>query len=227
MSRMFLRRYNKAVASGVSRDDLVRHQGAECLYMIVMLACGDGESAGLFKESDIGDVDGDGAPEFLDSWGNPIEFIRWAPGFDSDVQLNTAKLQQIASQPSEYIRVNFPNSEQSATPENAVRMAISADHDPFDVFRVNTYADGDTPRGYRLLPLIYSAGPDQEYGLASANPDANVTGAFTYSVAANPIDPYALFDHDDSSSTDPVYLGQSLDRTTSTDNIHNHLITGR
>ncbi|TWT73438.1 hypothetical protein Pla123a_37730 [Posidoniimonas polymericola] len=229
MSRMYLRRYNRLAAAGVSREDLVKNQGAECLYMIVMLACGDGESAGLFKESDIGDTDGDGAPEFIDSWGNPIEFLRWAPGFDSDVQLNAAKLQQIASKPAEYMQVNFPNASQNASPENAVRLAISADHDPFDVFRVSTYADGDPPRGYRLVPLIYSAGPNQEYGIASPNPDdkIGVKDDLTYQPTANPLDPYAPVDHDSSSSTDAVYLGQALDRAAATDNIHNHLITGR
>ena len=29
----------------------------------------------------IGDTDDDGAPEFLDGWGRPIEFIRWPTGF--------------------------------------------------------------------------------------------------------------------------------------------------
>ena len=29
----------------------------------------------------VGDVDADGAKEFLDAWGKPIAFMRWAPGF--------------------------------------------------------------------------------------------------------------------------------------------------
>ena len=41
----------------------------------------------LFNESSIGDVDQDGFPEFLDAWGTPIRFLRWAPGFtDSELQ---------------------------------------------------------------------------------------------------------------------------------------------
>jgi hypothetical protein len=31
----------------------------------------------------VGDVDNDGAKEFLDGWGNPIAFMRWAPGFST------------------------------------------------------------------------------------------------------------------------------------------------
>ncbi len=60
--------------------------------MIVTLACGDGEAKTLFKESEIGDTDGDGAPEFLDGWKHPISFLRWAPGFDSQIQLNLKTL---------------------------------------------------------------------------------------------------------------------------------------
>ena len=52
--------------------------GAECLFMIVMQGgianCLD---CGALRTSDIGDKDGDGFPEFLDAWGNPIGFILW------------------------------------------------------------------------------------------------------------------------------------------------------
>lgn len=66
------------------------HQGAEALYLIVA-SIRDGDTTGidLFREEEIGDVDGDGMPEILDGWGNPIEFLRWAPGFASEVQSRT------------------------------------------------------------------------------------------------------------------------------------------
>ncbi|MCH2123223.1 MAG: type II secretion system GspH family protein [Pirellulaceae bacterium] len=59
-----------------------QHQGAECLYLI-LAEIREGGSNGLdfFQENEIGDVDGDGMAEILDGWGNPIEFLRWAPGF--------------------------------------------------------------------------------------------------------------------------------------------------
>ncbi len=60
-----------------------QYQSAECLYMILT-------TSGLFPDflenvrpERVGDVDADGAKEFLDGWGNPIAFIRWAPGFSS------------------------------------------------------------------------------------------------------------------------------------------------
>ncbi|MBC8356019.1 MAG: prepilin-type N-terminal cleavage/methylation domain-containing protein [Planctomycetes bacterium] len=63
------------------------HQGAECLYLIAA-SIRDGDATGIdsFRENEIGDVDADGMPEILDGWGNPIEFLRWAPGFFSEAQ---------------------------------------------------------------------------------------------------------------------------------------------
>lgn len=55
--------------------------GAECLYMIASRGSGDADAMERFRTDEVGDTDGDGAPEFLDAWGRPIEFIRWAPGF--------------------------------------------------------------------------------------------------------------------------------------------------
>jgi prepilin-type N-terminal cleavage/methylation domain-containing protein len=54
--------------------------GAECLYLIVTRGRGDPEAMQQFHATEVGDTDGDGAPEFLDAWGRPITFIRWAPG---------------------------------------------------------------------------------------------------------------------------------------------------
>jgi prepilin-type N-terminal cleavage/methylation domain-containing protein len=55
------------------------HTSAECLYLIITMACPGGREQ--FSESEIGDVDKDGWPEFIDGWGRPIYFFRWAPGF--------------------------------------------------------------------------------------------------------------------------------------------------
>ena len=64
-----------------------QHQGAECLYMIVQQNVGTGRHARSFiNEKEVGDVDGDKMPEFLDAWGKPIEFLRWAPGLISTKQ---------------------------------------------------------------------------------------------------------------------------------------------
>lgn len=54
---------------------------AECLYMIVARSGFDPDALEAFRSNEIGDGDSDGAPEFIDGWGNPIIFLRWAPGW--------------------------------------------------------------------------------------------------------------------------------------------------
>ncbi len=53
---------------------------AELLYLIIMNL--NPEALELFHESEIGDIDGNGLSEFHDAWGNPIFFLRWAPGLE-------------------------------------------------------------------------------------------------------------------------------------------------
>lgn len=104
---------------------------AECLYLIVSSSP---EALAQFHENEIGDTDGDGLMEFVDGWGRPIYFLRWAPGFnDSDLQPNIPPL----------------------TPADAAK----TEHDPLDPRRVD-------PAAWRLVPLIYSAGPDGQYHVA-------------------------------------------------------------
>ena len=66
------------------------NSSAECLYMVAARAGLEFDALDRFREGEVGDTDGDGAPEFLDGWGNPIIFIRWAPGYASPVQRTDA-----------------------------------------------------------------------------------------------------------------------------------------
>jgi prepilin-type N-terminal cleavage/methylation domain-containing protein len=56
---------------------------AELLYLVV---ASDPDAREQFTENEIGDNDGDGFFEFVDGWGRPIMFLRWAPAFRSDIQ---------------------------------------------------------------------------------------------------------------------------------------------
>ncbi len=132
---------------------------AECLYLLVTIAGGE-EARRQFRSNEIGDTDGDGFPEFLDGWGRPIFFLRWAPGFnDSDLQLNLIKMEELEAG-LKWTDQPILDRRQEKSQE---------DHDPFDPRKVdmaqNPSAD-DPPRGWRLFPLIYSAGPDGEYGIS-------------------------------------------------------------
>jgi len=81
--------------SGITPDSTnYDRDSAECLFMIIMfggvadcLDCGPmqsfeiGDTDGLDVNGD-GRPDGDGLPEFLDAWGNPLGFLLWAPGLE-------------------------------------------------------------------------------------------------------------------------------------------------
>jgi len=158
LAAAYRRRYDRALRAltqsppagpGLSQpeaeDVLGDYASAECLYMIVTMA-GGAEAREQFKGSEIGDVDGDGLPEFLDAWGNPIKFLRWAPGLtDSDLQAQTYFLNPTGD---EFVQ---------AAPESVAEVALR-DHDPYDNRNLFPYA-------YRLVPLIYSAGPDGIYDI--------------------------------------------------------------
>jgi hypothetical protein len=221
LSNVYLRRYKGLIGrintvSGQvnTAGDIRNNQGAECLYMIVTLACGDGEARSLFKEADIGDVDGDGAPEFLDGWGHPINFLRWAPGFESQIQLNANDLQ---------------------TSDNTLltywTTAAAKDHDPFDLYRRD-------PVAFRLTPLIYSPGRDGSSGLVADEtfvtwrivpPTSTLSLSNSAPFIQGPVlNPYQKI------GSPAAYMGTDLhvadpskNDATATDNVHNHLMGQR
>ena len=57
----------------------------ECLYMWVTM--GDREAVEKFQPDEIADTDGDGYPEFVDAWGNPIKFLKWPTGFAAESEI--------------------------------------------------------------------------------------------------------------------------------------------
>ena len=202
LNEAYRRQYFSMLNAGVAPADIERFQGAECLYMIVMFATADGEARSLFNESSIGDTDGDGSPEFLDGWGRPIDFLRWAPGFESDLQLNARSL--------------------GSPTDSPWLEAAAADHDSFDMFRVE-------PRAFRLVPLIYSAGGDETYAIFNASgnttwPSSNTPSSPRLGTPIlSPYYPYSV-------SAGGVYIGTPLneadqvDPTAGADNINNHNI---
>lgn len=222
LTQIYRRRFNQMVQSGTATvENVSDNQSAECLYLTIMYATGDGEARALFKESDIADTDGDGAPEFVDGWGLPIQFLRWAPGYVSETQLSKERFRQIVK---DEIGETYNESSPSSGQMDVVRSAINSDRDPLDLFAVDRPFDSQNPfspptgnnsendlRGYRLMPLIYSAGRDESYGIRQDGGFVNFNS-----------DPY-YFDTDTGTSGENQ-LGDSLD-STSTDNITNHLIT--
>jgi prepilin-type N-terminal cleavage/methylation domain-containing protein len=209
LRNIYLRRFDAAQAAAPNGAAVIDNQEAECLYLTVMYATGDGEARTLFSELDVGDVDGDGAPEFLDGWGRPIRYLRWPAGFVG------AGLSALCSGDAD------------------------ADHDPYDPFRrdddapiappaLNRYPGAlaglaaplkDDSRAARLLPLVYSDGPDNDGDLFLAN-EALIA------------DPYVAYSSQGITARigapmrDLVEQGidPSNDGGNWVDNLHNHLI---
>lgn len=184
LSRAYYRAYTKAKAALVARgmtpadaDDLIGTNGsAECLYMVVNL--GDPDARESFPAYEVGDTDGDTLPEFIDGWGNSIRFLRWAPAFnDSDVQPNIIPPERTEDGTDWTDPANWVSDS-----EVSARMleAQDGDHDPFDPQKRDVSSNpGDPahpPSGWRVLPLIYSAGPDGIYDISTGGPSFHFTG---------------------------------------------------
>ena len=68
------------------KDPSKLFEGAECLSLIVLRGGFTPDVLEGFRTDEIGDIDGDEIPEFLDGWNRPISFIRWPAGFSSPFQ---------------------------------------------------------------------------------------------------------------------------------------------
>lgn len=154
-------------------------ESAECLYLIVTMSCPGGREQ--FAENEIGDTDGDGWPEFIDGWGRPIYFFRWAPGF-----------------------IPLYNADTTLQSGDGVRQ-----HDPFDTQGIDPQIQPNQPRGFQLIPLIYSAGPD---GVSHMMPGTNYNALI---LSSGKRDPYVLNSGRPGDVNGPTALKHF-------DNIHNH-----
>ncbi|HUY90001.1 MAG TPA: prepilin-type N-terminal cleavage/methylation domain-containing protein [Pirellulales bacterium] len=170
---------NRASSGGASFAQIRANDGAECLYLILTIGSTD---SGMFGEQlpnqDIGDVDGDGLPEFQDAWAvamnsyapkgqanSPIDFLRWAPGFVSSIQPDPQPIK---------VGDMIGNPPTAATAANVQAASIEfclVHHDYFDPLKLDTMTPTNpNVRGFQLTPLIYSAGPDGNWALDYGQP---------------------------------------------------------
>lgn len=161
-------------------DWAINNKEAELLYMIVEVSSLNGSPAmEMFRQTEIGDTDGDGYFEFIDGWGRAISFIRWPAGFPT----NKGPLSEM--DPFLYDHFQSLASVGRATAGTADFRGA----DPIDINLADWGYDlvngsGATAwrRDYGLFPLIISAGADGEYGI---NFDLNTTGLSAPTVNAN------------------------------------------
>lgn len=165
-SRGYLARLGTTTPSTAQNNN----QNAECLFMICSMGLGtDGLAAVELAKSQVRDVDGDGLREFVDAWGNPIDFIRWPAGFVSDVM-------PLASATTAPYRDPWNDPD----PVDFARMAVP-----------DVGSTPDPPHGHRVVPLVFSSGPDGVAGIFARQAQQALTvnsasGPFAIPAALNP-----------------------------------------
>jgi prepilin-type N-terminal cleavage/methylation domain-containing protein len=249
-----------AVQSLITAKLRATNESAELLWLVVTVGTTDQELYSMsFNVSDWGDTDNDGVPEFLDAWGNPIAFLRWAPGYQSDLQpifsiaLSSPGAKALPSGlPTDpttpgNILTHFPVeiNQQLQQMRYVSTFNYMNNHDAFDPLEVDPgpLTRNVPERGFNLIPLIYSPGPN-----GNLNDILNPTGADP----GNPTGGYGLFTNSQqaqsTNDSDPYYYATApansnmqvngsnssgrQQRGTITDpsaydNIHNHLIGQR
>jgi hypothetical protein len=80
---------NSALVLGNLGRHVHKTARSEMLYAILVEgqgALGSVFSRDDFTDKEVQDTDGDGLPEFVDAWGQPLQFYRWPVLFHSDLQ---------------------------------------------------------------------------------------------------------------------------------------------
>lgn len=138
---------NTPQSSRELKQELTR-SNAEFLYLIVEDSILNGSPAiELFGKSEIGDTDGDGLLEFLDSFRQPICWVRWPTGFPETTRFHPDLLD-----PSFNIN-GFAN------------YAFSDPLDPRKAdpgYRIKSQSTKVYKPSAMAFPLVISSGPDQD-----------------------------------------------------------------
>lgn len=208
------RQYARIAAASTWLDpQKVNHQDAECLYLIIA-AMRDLNTNGLdfLHDGEIGDTDGDGMPEILDAWGNPIAFIRWPAGFvvypGKDQQWGIAGVDDDGNTAvDDFAEAGWFDSDDIPNYSNLQRIQLdpsdptrvaSEVRDPFDPMRVDSRpsvdmfnaSDAQYYFNYFIYPLVFSAGPDQLLDIVRFDFDPNDPSALVafnfYRTGTNP-----------------------------------------
>ena len=207
----YLTAYNNNIdpTTGALAPPTITNESAECLYLIVMRGQDDNPSlVEQFSRDNIGDADQDGAPEFLDAWGNPIRFLRWAPGFVID-PITGGRISDLQNGLDWFDPQTPPNN-----------------YDGLDPMRLDVSDASVFPSpgwGYSLTPLIYSSGPDKVPDIlhVSKAPPGTVVDALDMA------DPYHVSLTGSQSGLPMTPLTVVPGEFGYSDNIHNHALGSR
>ncbi len=149
---------------------------AELLFLIVEDSDLNGTSAiELFGASEVGDKDGDGLNEFIDGYGNPIQWIRWPTGYEGVARYHPDMLSP------DILVGSVPNVRVSITSDPLDR--IGADPGLSRHFESGSIASWEPFKpGPGAFPLVVSAGQDEVFGIRFQLADSDATAIGSYSV---------------------------------------------
>jgi hypothetical protein len=104
---------NAAATIVANRLALHKHKTARSEMLYALLVEGSGPLGSVFSRDDftdkeVMDTDGDGLPEFVDAWGEPLQFYRWPVLYHSDLQrgqviTSTSQQTQTLVEPYNYV----------------------------------------------------------------------------------------------------------------------------
>jgi prepilin-type N-terminal cleavage/methylation domain-containing protein len=202
----------------------VEFQGAKCLYMIVTMGLEENDVMENFQSSEYKDYDNTGAKVFIDAWGKPIRFLRWAPGFMTNPYLPSGATGTIPFSGVSRLQTGWDRDQTDPTgvygnpPTLPAGTNAAAIDQPAVEGATNTYA---------LYPLIYSAGPDGYFDIVSDS-----TTTLHYSTSTPPNNPFAsvntpTFPNGPVGVPSVVDAGQANNTLSHYDNVHNHLLGSR
>ena len=135
--------YNAAGPLALTNVDRT-YVNPELLYL--MVTNGDPEARTLFTDREIGDVNGNGLFEFLDGWGRPIYWMRWAPGLPNNDRQTT----ELISYDNNGDGV--PDAFEAAYPDPLNPMG-----DRIEFWQFNNSTNYPT---FMLVPIVFSMGGD-------------------------------------------------------------------
>ncbi len=215
---LFRQRYG-AMMTNANSDNYGGHGGApinmQATLLYLTVTNGSAEAREQFQSTEI-KTDAYGWPYFIDGWGRPIVWIRWAPGCSNlpSTFYNTAIVLPTISLSGGFSDIQSGN--------------FQTDHDPFDPRNFQADPNHVQNQAFRLIPLVLSAA-----GHTATNPttgaaadDYGVLGpvnfAYTASPTVNPFD-------DNNRDLGAAVLSTQIGGTTvySALPIHNHHIEAK
>lgn len=202
---------HETAAQSTDLDTIHSTESAELLYYMLIKGdtLGGATSAeSEFQSAEIADTDGDSFPEFVDGWGQPLQFYRWPTRLmDPDAPYPFAPVFSNGSDPTETRVINDSEREHASllfkglppdpatTGSRAQRDLMLVDpDDPVGI--LYTLLENDYYKNQNLdltlvyneaefhtpdtyhTPLVVSAGPDEMLGLREPNRTDAASGIF-------------------------------------------------